>query len=102
LGISAETSKCKLLCNKWTYFKKCNKQGKINQYKALLVVKGCGQQLGYNYVKTFSSVVRLDTLRAILSLVPKYKLNVQQMDIQGTYLNGILQEIVYMWQPEGF
>jgi hypothetical protein len=89
------------LGNKWTYIKKRNKQGEINQYKAHLVVKGCGQRLGYDYIETFSPVVRLDTLRAILSLVPKYKLKVQQMDIKGAYLNGILQETVYMKQPEG-
>jgi hypothetical protein len=89
------------LDNKGTYVKKHNKQGEINQYKAQLVVKGCGQCLGYDYVKTFSPVVRLDTLRAILLLVPKYKLKVQQIDIEGAYLNGILQETVYMKQPEG-
>ena len=76
-------------------------KAKSNQYKARLVVKGCGQRLGHDYVETFSPVVRLDTLRAILSLVPKYKLKVQQMDIKGAYLNGILQETVYMKQPEG-
>jgi hypothetical protein len=75
------------LGNKWTYVKKCNKQGEVNRHKAQLVVKGCGQQLGYDYVETFSPVVRLDTLYAILSLVPKCKLKVQQMDITGAYLN---------------
>jgi Reverse transcriptase (RNA-dependent DNA polymerase) len=89
------------LNNKWTYVKKRNKQGEVNRYKARLVVKGCGQRLGHDYVETFSPVVRLDTLRTILSLVPKYKLKVQQMDIKGAYLNGILQETVYMKQPEG-
>jgi hypothetical protein len=91
----------KPLANKWTYVKKRNKQGEINRYKARLVVKGCGQRLGHDYIETFSPVVRLDTLRAILSLVPRYKLKVQQMDIKGAYLNGILQETVYMKQPEG-
>ena len=89
------------LGNKWTYVKKRNKQGEINQYKARLVVKGCGQRLGYDYVETFSPVVQLDTLHTVLSLVPKYKLKVQQMDIKGAYLNGILQETVHMKQPEG-
>jgi hypothetical protein len=44
---------------------------------------------------------RMDTLRAILALVPKFKLMVQQMDVKGTYLNGILQETIYMLQPDG-
>jgi hypothetical protein len=45
------------LGNKWTYVKKRNKQGEINRYKARLVVKGCGQHLGFDYVETFSPVV---------------------------------------------
>jgi hypothetical protein len=44
----------------------------------------------------------MDTLHAILALVPKLKLKLQQMDIKGAYLNGILQELIYMNQPEGF
>jgi hypothetical protein len=43
----------------------------------------------------------MDTLHAILALVPKLKLKVQQMDIKGTYLNSILQETIHMDQPEG-
>jgi hypothetical protein len=65
-------------------------------------VRGFTQWPGYDYVETFSPVVQMDTLRAILALVPKLKLKLQQMDIKGAYLNGILQELIYMNQPEGF
>ena len=46
----------------------------------------------------------METIRAILALIPIERLKIQQMDIKGAgaYLNGILQEKVYMWQPEGF
>jgi hypothetical protein len=43
----------------------------------------------------------MDTLHAILALVPKLKLKVQQMDVKGTYLNGILHETIHMDHPEG-
>src|SRR5277367_395470 len=43
----------------------------------------------------------MDTLRAILALVPEKELKLHQMDIKGAYLNGILQETIYMKQPEG-
>jgi hypothetical protein len=43
----------------------------------------------------------MDTLRAILVLVPLLDLKIQQMDVKGAYLNGILQEIIFMKQPEG-
>jgi hypothetical protein len=44
----------------------------------------------------------METIRAILALIPIKNLKIQQMDIKGAYLNGILQEKVYMQQPEGF
>jgi len=47
-------------------------------------------------------MMRLETIRAILALVPIKRLKVQQMDIKSAYLNGILTEQVYMRQPEGY
>ena len=82
--------------------KKRNKASKITKYKARLVAKGCSQRPGYDYQETFSPVVRMETVRAILSLVPSKKLKIQQMDVKEVYLNGILKEKVYMKQPEGY
>jgi hypothetical protein len=56
------------------------------------------QRPRYDSVENFSPVIWMDTL---LALVPK-KLKVQQMDIKGAYLNGILKENLHMKQPEGF
>jgi hypothetical protein len=58
------------------------------------VVKGCAQQPGYDYVETFSSVIQMETVQATLALVPMKGLKIQQMDIKGAYLNGILKEKV--------
>ena len=52
-------------------------------------------------METFSPVVRMDTLCAILALVPMQDLKLQQMDVKGAYLNGTLHETIYMQQPEG-
>jgi Reverse transcriptase (RNA-dependent DNA polymerase) len=66
-----------------------------------LVVRGFAQCLGQDYLEIFSPVVRIDTLYTILVLIPKLKLKVQQMNVKRAYLNGILQEIIHMEQPEG-
>ena len=90
------------LANKWTFVRKRIKAGEIVKHKARLVVNGCTQRPGYDYVETFSPVVRMETIRAILALVPIKGLKIQQMDVKGAYLNGILKEKVYMRQPEGY
>ena len=66
------------------------------------MAKGCAQRPGFDYVETHSPVVRLETIRAILAIEPTKKLYIQQLDIKGAYLNGVLKERVYMKQPEGF
>ena len=84
------------IANKWVFLKKRNKAGEIIKYKARLVAKGCAQRPGYDYVETFSPVVRMDTIRVLLSLVHTKGLKIQQMDVKGAYLNGVLKEEVYI------
>jgi len=90
------------LVNKWVFVRKYNKEGELLKHKARLMVKGCAQWTGFDYTDTFSPVVCLETIRAILSIVPSKNLIIQQMDVKGAYLNGILKENVYMRQPDGF
>ena len=87
--------------NKWVFTKKRNK-GVLMKYKARLIAKGCAQRPGHDYIETHSPVVRLEMIRARLAIAPMHKLHIQQMDIKGAYLNGMLKECVYMHQPEGF
>jgi len=67
-----------------------------------LVTKGCAQQPGFDYVEMHFPVVCLETIQVILAIAPMHKLHIQQLDIKGAYLNGILKECVYMKQPEGY
>ena len=88
--------------NKWVFTKKYNKEGNLLRYKGRLVVKGCAQRPGQDYTETFSPVVRLETLRAILALAVQKDLHIRQLDVKGAYLNGMLKEKVYLRQPEGY
>ena len=76
------------IANKWVFVKKRNKEGQLTKYKARLVAKGCVQHLGYNYAKTHSPVVCLETIRLLLAIAVVKKLKIHQMDVKGAYLNG--------------
>ncbi|RVW74842.1 Retrovirus-related Pol polyprotein from transposon TNT 1-94 [Vitis vinifera] len=64
--------------------------------------KGFTQNEGIDYKETFSLVSKKDSLRIIMTLVAHFDLELQQMDVKTTFLNGNLEEEVYMKQPEGF
>jgi Reverse transcriptase (RNA-dependent DNA polymerase) len=76
--------------------------GQIDNYKARLVAQGFSQVPGLDFNETYSPTIRFTTIRLILALACKYNLEVRQIDIKGAYLNGILEDDVYMRQPEGF
>ena len=84
------------IVNKWVFMKKRNKQGQLTKYKARLVAKGYMQRPRYDYVETHSPIVWLETVHLILAITVIKGLVIQQMDIKGAYLNGILEEKIYM------
>lgn len=84
------------------YRTKLNADGSINKYKARLVVKGYAQICGVDYSDTFAPVARLDTIRLILVVVAQKNWRVYQLDVKSAFLNGFLQEEIYVEQPEGF
>ena len=74
----------------------------IERYKARLVAQGFSQKYGLDYDETFSPVVRPESIRTVIALAVKKGLKLHQMDVTTAFLNGELEEEVYMKQPEGF
>ena len=87
---------------KWVYRIKYKQHGEIDKYKARLVAKGFAQQEGIDYEETFAPTAKWNTIRLTLSLAAHKGWKVHQMDIKSVFLNGYLQEHVYMQQPPGF
>ncbi|XP_070045509.1 secreted RxLR effector protein 161-like [Nicotiana tomentosiformis] len=74
----------------------------INKYKARLVIKGYRQREGLDYFDTYSPVTRITCIRLLVALVAVYDLESHQMDVKMAFLNGDLEEEIYIEQPEGF
>lgn len=87
---------------KWVYKVKHNADGSIERYKARLVAKGFTQVKGIDFDETFAPVARLDSLRYLLALAALEDWEIHQVDVKSAYLNGELDEEIYMEQPEGF
>jgi hypothetical protein len=87
---------------KWVYRTKQNADGSINKYKARLVVKGYAQVFSVDFSETFAPVARLDTIRLLLAVAAQKNWKVYQLDVKSAFLNGYLQEEIYIEQPRGF
>nr|CAN81384.1 hypothetical protein VITISV_000819 [Vitis vinifera] len=87
---------------KWIFKTKRDSKGNIVRYKARLVAKGFTQKEDIDYKETFSPVSSKDSFRIIMALVAHYDLELHQMDVKTAFLNGNIDETIYMVQPENF
>ena len=81
---------------------KCKRDGSIERYKARLVVKGFTQTYGINYQETFAPVAKINSIRVLLSLAVNFTWPLHQLDVKNVFLNGDLEEEVFMDLPPGF
>jgi hypothetical protein len=87
---------------RWVYAIKYKADGSIERFKARWVAKGFSQRPGYDFVHTYAPTVMASTVRTVLALVATEDLEFDIVDITAAYLNGDLDEDVYMIQPTGF
>jgi hypothetical protein len=96
------TPKMKVLGSKWVFKVKRDQDGHIIKFKARYVVKGYMQIYGLDYTNTYANVADIDTIRLLLAMACFYDWECDTVDIVTAFLNGDLEEEVYMDQIEGF
>ena len=84
---------------KWIYKIKTRSDGSIERYKACLVAKSFTHEYGIDYEETFAPVTHISSVRALLAIAAARKWDIFQMDVKNAFLNGDLNEEVYMQPP---
>jgi len=92
----------KIISSKWVFHIKHGPDSAVQKYKAWVVGWGFTQVKGVDYDETFAPVAKLASLRTILAIATNQDLEVHQMDVKSAYLNGALQEEIYMKPPPSF
>ena len=87
---------------KWIFKRKSGIDGKVETFKARIVAKGYTKKKGVDYEETFSPVAMLKSIRILLSIAACLDYEIWKMDVKTAFLNGYLEESIYMMQPEGF
>ncbi|KAL0313388.1 UNVERIFIED_CONTAM: Retrovirus-related Pol polyprotein from transposon RE1 [Sesamum radiatum] len=87
---------------KWVYKHKLGADGEVTTFKARLVAKGYTQRPEVDFEETYSPVAMAKSIRIMLAIAAWYDYEIWQMDVKTAFLNGFLEEEIYMDQPEGF
>ena len=93
---------CRPLSSKWVFKRKRKVDGSFDKCKSRLVIKDYKQTEGLDYFDKYYLGTRVNSIRMVLAIAALRNLEVRQMDVKTTFLNGDLDEEIYMEQPEGF
>ncbi|GJV08694.1 copia protein [Tanacetum coccineum] len=91
-----------IIGTKWVFRNKLDKNGVVSRNKARLVAQGYNQQEGIDYDETYAPVARLESIRYISCCLSLGLFKLFQMDVKSAFLNGFINEEVYVAQPSGF
>ncbi|GJV09312.1 retrovirus-related pol polyprotein from transposon TNT 1-94 [Tanacetum coccineum] len=91
-----------IIGTKWVFRNKLDENGIVSQNKARLVAQGYNQQEGIDYDETYAPVARLESIRILLAYACALDFKLFQMDVKSAFLNGFINENVYVTQPPGF
>jgi len=97
-----KTYEMNIIGSKWVFINKLDEVGVMTRNKARLVAKGYNQEEGIDYDETFVPVARLEAVRLLLAFACMSGFNLFQMDVKSAFLNGFINEEVYVEQPPGF
>ena len=91
-----------IIGTKWVFRNKLDEHGTIIRNKARLIVQGYNQEEGIYYDETFAPVARIEAIRLVIAFSSHMEFTLYQMDVKSAFLNGLLQEEVFVKQPPGF
>ncbi|GJX62965.1 retrovirus-related pol polyprotein from transposon TNT 1-94 [Tanacetum coccineum] len=91
-----------IIGTKWVFRNKLDENGIVCRKKARLVAQGYNQQEGIDYDETYAPDARLESIRILLAYACCYMFKRFQMDVKSVFLNGVINEEVYIAQPPGF
>jgi hypothetical protein len=91
-----------VVTSKWLYKIKYVANGNIEKYKARFVARGFSQVEGIDYDETFAPVARYTSIGSIMAIAVEIGWKIHQMDVKTLFLNGLIEEEVYIEQPQEF
>nr|GEV16838.1 retrovirus-related Pol polyprotein from transposon TNT 1-94 [Tanacetum cinerariifolium] len=91
-----------IIGTKWIFRNKLDENGIVSRNKARLVAQGYNKQEGIDYDETYAPIARLESIRIVLAIAYANDFKLYQMDVKSAFLNGFINEEVYVAQPLGF
>jgi hypothetical protein len=97
-----ERPKTNVVGTKWVFHNKQDKNGVVTRNKVRLVAQGFTQVEGLNFEETYTPVARLEAIQMLLAFAARHDFKLYQIDIKSAFLNGPIQDLVYVEQPPSF